>query len=235
MEPMTAECDRTRMALGAYVIGALEPAERVEVDAHLAGCPACREDLALLADLPAVLGRLGESDALAAGATQVEPGMVERSLAELRRRRRSGGIRRRLVAVAAGVAIAAAGAGAGSAVALHLSAPATPTGTSARVSGTDATNGATATAVLLAQPWGTSIHLTIAGVAPGDHCELVAVSKAGADEVAGTWAVSYAGEADIVGATSLAPSELASLDIVTTSGTDLVTLPLAGADWHTSA
>ncbi len=177
MEPVTAACNRTRMALGAYVVGALDPVERAELDAHLANCRACRDDLSLLAALPAVLGRVGESDAVTAGAITVEPGMVERSLAELRRRRHSGRLRWRLVAVAAGVAIAAAGAGAGSAVALHLSAPATPSGNSARVSATDASSGAAATAVLLAEPWGTSIHLAISGVAPGDHCQLVAVSK----------------------------------------------------------
>jgi hypothetical protein len=223
------------MALGAYVVGALDPVERAELDAHLANCRACRDDLSLLAALPAVLGRVGESDAVTAGAITVEPGMVERSLAELRRRRHSGRLRWRLVAVAAGVAIAAAGAGAGSAVALHLSAPATPSGNSARVSATDASSGAAATAVLLAEPWGTSIHLAISGVAPGDHCQLVAVSKSGTEEVAGTWAVSYSGGADIDGATSLAPAQLSSLDIVTTSGTPLISLALPAGAWHTGS
>ena len=233
MGAMTTACGRMRTALGAYVVGALDPAERAEVDAHLAGCSACRDELALVAPLPPVLGRIGEAEALSAGAVRVEPNMVERTLAELRRRRRSQQIRWRLVAVAAGVAIAALGAGAGSAVALHLSAPAAPAaGATTQVSGVDSASGARATAVLFAQPWGTSIHLTVSGVAPGEHCQLVALSKEGTEEVAGTWKVTYAGQASIEGATSIAPEQLSSLRIVTTSGTELVSLPLPASGWH---
>lgn len=234
MEPMTTACDRMRLALGAYVLGALEPAERADVDSHLAGCPACRDELTQMAQLPAVLGRIEAAEALSAGQLSVEPGMVERTLAELRRRRRNRQMRWRLVAVAAGVAIAAAGAGAGRAIALHVSGPATPNaGVTAQVSGTNASSGARASAVLLAQPWGTSIDLTISGVAPGDHCQLVVVSKTGTEEVAGTWEVSYAGQASIDGATSIAPAQLSSLSIVTTSGVDLMKLPLTAGAWHT--
>jgi predicted anti-sigma-YlaC factor YlaD len=220
------------MALGARVVGALDAAERADVDAHLAGCSACREELAKLAPLPAVLGRIEEADALSAGQVRVEPGMVERTLAELRRRRRQRQFRWRMAAVAAGVAIAAAGAGAGSAVALHLSGPATHTGVTAQVSGTGVVGGARASAVLLAEPWGTSIDLTVSGVTPGEHCQLVARSTTGAEEVAGSWEVSYAGQASIDGATSFVPAQLSSLRIVTLSGVELVDIPLPAAIWH---
>jgi hypothetical protein len=43
---------------GAYVLGALAPAERAAYEAHLTGCPACRNAVAEIAVLPGLLGRL---------------------------------------------------------------------------------------------------------------------------------------------------------------------------------
>lgn len=54
-------CGEIRIALGVYVLGAIEPAERSQVEAHLAGCPACRDELAGLAALPALLSRVSEA------------------------------------------------------------------------------------------------------------------------------------------------------------------------------
>ena len=44
-----------REQLGAYVLGALEPGERAEVEAHLAECRACAAERDALAGLPALL------------------------------------------------------------------------------------------------------------------------------------------------------------------------------------
>ena len=43
---------------GAYVLGALAPAERAAYERHLAGCASCREAVAEIAVLPGLLGRL---------------------------------------------------------------------------------------------------------------------------------------------------------------------------------
>jgi hypothetical protein len=43
---------------GAYVLGALAPAERADYEQHLAGCSACREAVASIAVLPGLLRRL---------------------------------------------------------------------------------------------------------------------------------------------------------------------------------
>ena len=57
------DCGDIRLALGVYVVGAIDPAERAIVDAHLSHCPDCREELAGLAGLPALLGRVPREDA----------------------------------------------------------------------------------------------------------------------------------------------------------------------------
>jgi Putative zinc-finger len=55
-------CPRT-VALGAYVLGALEREERAELEAHLDTCGICREELDRLAPLPGLLSRLTVEEA----------------------------------------------------------------------------------------------------------------------------------------------------------------------------
>jgi anti-sigma-K factor RskA len=52
------------MEAGAYVLGALAPADRSAYERHLGTCPACREDVAQLAGLPGLLGRLDTAVAI---------------------------------------------------------------------------------------------------------------------------------------------------------------------------
>ena len=61
-------CQHVRQSLGVYVLGAIDPVERARVDTHLVGCLDCREELAGLAGLPALLGRVpaGEAARIAA-------------------------------------------------------------------------------------------------------------------------------------------------------------------------
>ncbi|MCL9762191.1 zf-HC2 domain-containing protein [Frankia sp. AiPa1] len=59
---MTGDCAAPRIALGAYVLGALDPADRSVVEHHLAGCADCRAELSSLAGLPGLLGRLRLTD-----------------------------------------------------------------------------------------------------------------------------------------------------------------------------
>ena len=50
------DCTDARPSLGVYVLGAIDPAERALVDAHLVTCRDCRDELAGLAGLPALGG-----------------------------------------------------------------------------------------------------------------------------------------------------------------------------------
>jgi len=91
-------CTEARPSLGVYVLGAIDPVERGLVDAHLATCRDCRDELAGLAGLPALLARVDpdEISRISAGeparsVTSDRPPeellATVRGLAEARRRR----------------------------------------------------------------------------------------------------------------------------------------------------
>ena len=108
-------CGELREALAVYVLGAIEPADRDAVDRHLPGCADCRDELAGLAGLPALLRRVSvaEATALAVGGTgrpgNLPSGQVLRSM--LARSSRQRGRQLRTMAAAAAVAGLVAGAG----------------------------------------------------------------------------------------------------------------------------
>ena len=56
------DCTDARLSLGVYVLGAIDPAERALVDAHLVTCRDCRDELAGLAGLPALLARVNPDE-----------------------------------------------------------------------------------------------------------------------------------------------------------------------------
>src|SRR5262249_34985066 len=126
-----ASCREIRHALGVYVLGAIEPGDRTQVDKHLATCADCREELASLAGLPALLRRVptAEAERLAVAdqadsATDETPphNLLPSLLARTTQARR---VRRwRELAAAAAVAVLALGAGAAGASVLRSSPPA---------------------------------------------------------------------------------------------------------------
>lgn len=213
-------CGDVRTALGAYVLGALDPAERSDVDAHLPLCPSCRDELAELAGLPGLLGRLTEEDVLA-GPVRPEPALLERLLARVAAHRRR--TRRRVVAAGAAAALAlVAGVGTVAVRQGEAPRPRVVAADGAEVQGTRVH----ASFGVLAKPWGTELTLQLRGVPRGEHCRLVAVGRDGRTEVAASWEATYAGRADVTGATSIAPADLESLRVVTFAGRQLVSAPI---------
>jgi hypothetical protein len=73
MSQQTMDCSEVRLSLGVYVLGAIDPAERALVDGHLATCRDCRDELAGLAGLPALLARVGTEEAIALSADEPAP------------------------------------------------------------------------------------------------------------------------------------------------------------------
>ncbi|MDP9434481.1 MAG: zf-HC2 domain-containing protein, partial [Actinomycetota bacterium] len=106
---MTRHEDLQR-SLGSYVFGSLDPAERTELESHLATCAPCRQELASLAGLPGLLGRLSLQEATGSDLLP-PPSLLPRVLAAVESER--GGRRQRLrrwQAATAALAVAAAAA-----------------------------------------------------------------------------------------------------------------------------
>jgi predicted anti-sigma-YlaC factor YlaD len=110
-------CSEIRRALGVYIVGAIDPADRAAVDSHLGRCADCREELAGLAGLPGRLGSVHAADVTRMDAGEADPAggggspdVMLRSLLD-----RAARLRRhlmwRVVAVAAAVAVIAGGGG----------------------------------------------------------------------------------------------------------------------------
>src|SRR5215469_1966457 len=60
------ECAQTRNELGVYLLGAIEPHDRARLENHLASCLNCRERLAALAGMPALLRKVPADEAIRA-------------------------------------------------------------------------------------------------------------------------------------------------------------------------
>jgi len=214
---MTLSCTEATHSLGSYLVGALDPRERADVEAHLAHCPACRDELAGLAALPGLMSRLTTEEVLA-GPPPVDDALLERLLAAASWQRRLA--RRRRIVSAAAAAVLLVGGALGTVSAYRS------------VTGPDwhtvaAANGPVHMTVEMAKAsTGTSITLRLSGVPADEHCRLIAVSDTGERETAGSWEATYSGTAVIKGATSIAYSHLSRLVIETYSGQELVSTPV---------
>jgi hypothetical protein len=219
MNNMT-DCQHIRQLLGVYVVGAIDPAERFAVDNHLAGCPDCREELAGLAGLPALLGRvpleeaeqITRFDSERAGVGEhpdAEPSEAEvltPLLAKVAHRRRVSRWRS-LVSVAA-VAVIAAGAAIG---AVRLANP--PAASSPAVSSpalhwenVQTTNALTHMAVRYAGvPGGTRLYVKVTGIPAGTTCQFWVLGKDGQRWPAGSWTVTDEWKASSYPTVSAAP------------------------------
>jgi Putative zinc-finger len=220
---MSTTCDSLeRLSLGAYVLGALDPVERAAVEDHLSGCPACRDELASLAAMPGLLSRVRVEDVLEP-APSPSPAAADRLIARVRAARRAR--RRRLGTAAGAVALAAVAAGA-IVLATWNSGGGDASRNVASISATSARTGVTASFGLRPAPWGTSVRVRLRGVPPNTRCRLIAHSRDGRREVAGTWRATYDGTADVQAATAIPRAQLASLEVATAGGRRLVSAPL---------
>ena len=222
-----ASCREIRHSLGVYVLGAIEPGERAQVDEHLATCADCREELASLAGLPALLRRVptAEAERLAvadqadSATGETPPDHLLPSL--LARTTQARRVRRwRELAAAAAVAVLALGAGAAGASLLGSGSPAPPAAhgqashTWHTVSAIDGHTGATLTVKYASVHWGTMMTAQVSGIPAGTVCQFQVTDSQGHHIVVGGWRVEYQGRPVWYPAsTSLRDTELQSFQV----------------------
>jgi anti-sigma factor RsiW len=202
----SADCRDIRHALGVYVLGAIDPAERSMVDAHLSTCPECREELAGLAGLPALLRRIpvGEAQQLAddpddrSGAGLPGPEVPSEEMlqsllsrtAQVRQARRWRG----LAAAAAVVLVAGIGGAAGWSAVHHAAESGSDSAVAASFTSVSATSPVThvgATVRYAAKSWGTVLDTQVNDVPAGDQCQLLVTDSSGHTTVVGSWTTTY--------------------------------------------
>ena len=194
----TWDCTDARMSLGVYVLGAIDPAERALVDAHLATCRDCRDELAGLAGLPALLARVNPDEVSRICADDTV-GIVtdERPPAELlgtvldlaaARRRRT---RWRFLAAAAAV-VAIAGGLFGGLSSIGTTTRTVPvagsfTGHWDTAQATNKITGASATVAYSHKLWGTAFEVLVNRIPIGTTCQLWVVQPDGTRTQVAAW------------------------------------------------
>ncbi|MEU1685231.1 zf-HC2 domain-containing protein [Micromonospora sp. NPDC005707] len=222
---------------GAYVLGALAPADRAAYERHLGGCAPCREAVAEIAVLPGLLGRLDP-----AGLEQFLPSATETSrvpalldAARDRRRRERSRSRRRYALTALAAAVLAVLAGVGVSLVRQPAVPpptALPTTTAAPVTMTAMQPVAGAVPLhaevgLTDKRWGTEVTMRCGYDQRAGHREaytfrLVAHGPDGATEQVGTWLAAPGDNVRVVGATHFTHGELVRLELVRADGTPVL-------------
>jgi Putative zinc-finger len=188
------------VSLGAYVLGALDASERLEIEEHLRDCAYCRDELVRLSPLPGLLAQVSLDDVLAD-----EPPIRPPEATPPAKPPRN---RRRILATVAAAALLVTGVGLAGRVVVDDS-----TTTATTWSTSTGPTGIKATAALVDRGWGTDIQLTMDDLPARARCRLVVVGSDGRIETAGWWTTGYAAQAEVPASTSIESDAIDRMEI----------------------
>ena len=221
---LTIEDDhRHAMWDAAYVLGSLSAVDRREFEAHMATCPACREAVAELSGVPALLSQLDRAEVAAidesgpaqAVTPEMSPELLPSLLATVRWRRRRARV---TTWVASSAAAAVLGIGVVVGVQGHFSTPPQPVTASAQEMSQVGTNLLTSTVSLSSQRWGTFINLKCVCLAPvyahHDTLAMVVVGRDGSQTRLATWVAEPGHTATPAGSISTPVDQIAAVQVV---------------------
>jgi hypothetical protein len=222
-------CRDIRIVLGVYVVGAIDPTDRKIVDVHLSHCPACREELAGLAGLPALLGRvpLGDAERLALDNAELkdleEPsaGLLGSLLDRVAARRKTR--RWRTIAAAAAAAVIAVGSGMAGGVAVSGSPNQAALAKHGAPEFVQGKHGPIVADVSYApaNP-GTTMVVKVTGIVPGTDCEFWVVRSDGTRSLSTSWTVGYGQHPGYWPASSPVDASKVASFLITSHGKTLV-------------
>lgn len=228
---MTARPDPYAQDAGAYVLGALDPAARLEFERHLRGCAECSRSVTELAGLPALLATVPRDVAEQLGEENVtEPaplGLLDAVLARVDHARGTRRHRRLLLVAAAAVALLAAVVG-GVVAMRDGEAPDVRT-----VALQETVDGPLAVTARMEQvAWGTRIELdcryeaAASPYATPPVYALVVRDDSGNVEQVATWRAVPGRDVTVQAATAVPRDRIAALEVRTSDGRTVLT-----ADW----
>jgi anti-sigma factor RsiW len=225
-----SSCTEVRTSLGVYVLGAIEPSERSVVDEHLSHCRRCRDELASMAGLPALLGRVTEEQI--AQVSEPPEELLSSILAAAAGRKNAARRTQRvwlMLAAAAVLILIGGGTLLGATLRGSPASHPTPIAAGQIVSASDAATHVAGRADVWPEDWGTGMTFSLTGLRPGDQCQLIAIAKNGRRDVAASWQVAYDGygkDPQFAGSTMIPRDQLASLEVRTLDGRTLLTLKI---------
>jgi hypothetical protein len=204
---------------GAYVLGALDPADLADYEAHLAGCDQCRANVE---ELRPTIGLL--AGARAAGLSEYAEPMPDTLLPGLLRRASRERNRRRTLTAALGAVVAAC--------LVTLAVVLWP--------GSDASNApapqafhalrpspVSANGTLVAKAWGTEIDLQCRYNEPVDESfpyQLRVIDKSGKYHDGGSWKLDAGHQITFVGGTDVPRQDVKAVQITLSDGTPILQL-----------
>lgn len=206
----------------AYVLGSLSATDWREFEAHMAGCPECRQAVAELSGIPAMLAQLDRNDIGAineadhpSGATEMPPELLPSLLAGVHSRR----VRSRAMTWM-GSAAAAVILTIGVLVGVYGSFPTSPPQAAVSALPMDqvGTTLLASTVSISGQQWGTNIALKFVCLAPPDAphdtVALVVVGRDGSQTRLATWVAIPGHTATPTGSVSMPVDQIATVQVV---------------------
>jgi anti-sigma factor RsiW len=218
--------DNHRYAMwdAAYVLGSLSSVDRREFEGHMAHCAACRDAVAELSGVPALLSQLDREEATAIAQSgdvppptpEMSPELLPSLLAKVAwRRRRTRAIT--WVASSAAAAVLAVGVFVG--IQTHSPSATSPQPVAASSEMAQVgTNLLTSTVQISSQHWGTSINLKCVCLAPPyahhDTLAMVVVGRDGSQTRLATWVAEPGHTATPAASISTPIEQIAAVQIV---------------------
>jgi anti-sigma factor RsiW len=204
----------------AYVLGSLSAAQRREFEDHMATCLSCRDAVADLSGMPALLSQLDRGDVAAMNPADPAPAQPDLSPELLPSLLATVSWRRRRTRVAGWLAAAAVllGVAVFVGVRAYSPAPAQQVAASAQPMAQVGTTLLASTVQLSSQHWGTSINLNCVCLAPPtahhDTLAMVVVGRDGSRTKLATWVAEPGHSATPAGSISAPVEKIAAVQVV---------------------
>lgn len=204
-----AEHEDLVLAVGPYLLGALDGDTRRRLRDHLETCGACQAEVIRLAGVPGLMAQVGPPNLRERAEAEPSPNLRERLVNEVVAERAGHRRRQQVLSAAAALLLVALPAGAFvSGRSLEGSQP--EIAVSDEVALTTASAQLTGTVSWSAHGWGAELYPEITGLEPGQEYELIAISRDGNTDVVMTWSGAE-GLVNPIGTMSITEDNLARL------------------------